>query len=130
MKTTQMTEMDSERWATIARLHRESGVADADAFWLEDIDELCENFQPNKCDGCPVKAFTGKADCVGARHWHLWAYTVDAYLALKYEKEANEIGPTLNEIAAKAASKHGEMLATLAKMRRERALQPLPRMVD
>ena len=122
MKTTQMTEKDSERWATIARLHRESGVADADDFWLEGIDELCSAFQPNKCDGCPVKSFTGRADCEGSRHWHLWAYTIDAYLAFKEENEGHELGPILNEIAAKAAGEHGRMLATLAKMRRDRAI--------
>ncbi len=85
MKTTHMTEMDAERWTTIARLHAESGVSEADDFWLEGIDELCSAFQPNKCDGCPVKSFTGRANCAGAWHWYLWVDTVDAYLALKNE---------------------------------------------
>ncbi len=120
--TITMTEVDAKRWATIARLHRESGVADADAFWLEDIDELCAIFQPNKCDGCPVKAFTGRANCYGARHWYMWAYTIDAYLALKNENEGHEIGPILNDIAGKAASKHGNTLAFLAKTRVERGM--------
>ena len=107
MDTIQMTEKDAKRWETIARLHRESGFADADDFWLEGIDELCSAFQPNKCDGCPVKSFTGRADCEGSRHWHLWAYTIDAYLAFKEENEGHELGPILNEIAAKAAGNTG-----------------------
>ena len=117
METTKMTEKDAERWATIARLHSDD-YADADDFWLEGIDELCSAFQPNKCDGCPVKSFTGRANCAGAWHWYLWVDTVDAYLALKNENEGHEIGPILNDIAAKAAGEHGKMLATLAEERR------------
>lgn len=82
MDTIQMTEKDAERWETIVRLHSDD-YADADDFWLEGIDELCSAFQPNKCDGCPVKSFTGRAHCGGNRHWRLWAYAIDAYLALK-----------------------------------------------
>jgi hypothetical protein len=114
MDTIQMTEKDAERWETIVRLHSDD-YADADDFWLEGIDELCSAFQPNKCDGCPVKSFTGRAYCGGNRHWRLWAYTIDAYLALKEENEGHELGPILNEIAAKAAGEHGRVLATLAK---------------
>ncbi len=118
METTKMTEKDAERWATITRLHSESGVADADTFWVEGNDELCAAFQSNKCDGCPVKDFTGRAYCDGTRHWHLWADAVDAYLALKNENEGHEVGPILNDIAAKAAGEHWKMLATLAGERR------------
>lgn len=119
METTQMTEKDAERWATIARLHAESGVADADTFWVEGNDELCAAFQSNEyCQGCPVRDFTGRANCAGAWHWYLWVDTVDAYLALKNENEGHEIGPILNDIAAKAAGEHGKMLATLAEERR------------
>jgi hypothetical protein len=64
MDTIQMTEKDAERWETIVRLHSDD-YADADDFWLEGIDELCSAFQPNKCDGCPVKSFTGRAYCGG-----------------------------------------------------------------
>jgi hypothetical protein len=114
MDITVMIEMDAERWETIVRLHSDD-YADADDFWLEGIDELCSAFQPNKCDGCPVKSFTGRAYCGGNRHWRLWAYTIDAYLALKEENEGHKLGPILNEIAAKAAGEHGRVLATLAK---------------
>ncbi len=122
METTKMTEKDAERWATIARLHAESGVAEADTFWLEGSDELCANFQPDKCNGCPVKDFTGRANCDGSRYWHLWADTTDGYLAIKEENEGHEIGPILNEIAGKAAGKHGNTLAFLAKTRGERGM--------
>lgn len=122
MDTIQMTEKDAERWAIITRLHAESGVADADTFWVEGSDELCAIFQPNKCDGCPVKSFTGRANCDGSRYWYIWADTVEIYLAIKEENEGHELGPILNEIAAKAAGEHGRMLATLAKMRRDRAI--------
>lgn len=122
METTKMTEKDAERWATIARLHAESGVAEADTFWLEGSDELCANFQPDKCNGCPVKDFTGRANCDCSRYWYwywyLWADTVDAYLVVKEENEGHELGPILNDIAAKAAGEHGKMLATLAGERR------------
>jgi hypothetical protein len=64
MDITVMTEKDAERWETIVRLHSDD-YADADDFWLEGIDELCSAFQPNKCDGCPVKSFTGRAYCGG-----------------------------------------------------------------
>jgi hypothetical protein len=55
MDTIQMTEKDAERWATITRLHSESGVADADDFWLEGIDELCSAFELNKCEASTPK---------------------------------------------------------------------------